>query len=63
MVIVTKKLEVKQITISGDDLEGLKNLCEVMEGVAQTVIDGEPDKLIKVQNTITFCRKILGEFK
>lgn len=56
-------IKVESITISGDDIERLKDLCEVMEGIAQIIIDNEPEKKIKVQNTITFCRNILKEFK
>ena len=54
-----RAIKVDNITIFGDDTECLRDLCEVMEGIAQTIIDVEPDKKIKVQNTITFCRKVL----
>jgi hypothetical protein len=58
-----RAIKVDSITISGDDTERLKDLCELMEGLAQTVIDGEPDKTVRVQNMVTFCRNVLREFK
>lgn len=63
MLNIVKKVEVKKIVITGNDIEQLKNLCEIMESAAQLVINSEPNKLIKVQNNINFCRNILREFK
>lgn len=63
MLKANRAVKVDSITISGDDTERLKDLCELMEGLAQTVIDGEPDKIARVQNTVTFCRNVLREFK
>jgi hypothetical protein len=58
-----KEVKVEKIEISGDDVEHLKSLCEIMDGVAQTIIDNEPELRSKVQTVVTFCRNVKREFE
>lgn len=56
-------IKVDHINVSGDDVERLEELCKLMEGSAQTIIDAHPHETEKVQNMVTFCRNVLKEFK
>jgi len=63
MLKSVKKVEVESITLSGNDALQLKNLCEIMDRVAQTIIDNEPDMTARVQSVVTFCRSVKREFE
>lgn len=63
MLISKRAIKVDKITISGEDIERLRNLCEFMEDSAKNIIEDYPNDTTKIQNMITFCRNVLKEFE